>query len=90
MTLPDVEMGKILLSNHTPPGTGPFRLPTSTICMGTLALLFLDIGAFASGFAGVLVMLGLFALLTCISLVRGIRCLDDPLFYAPSKTFASG
>ncbi|MFJ4172126.1 DUF1524 domain-containing protein [Paenarthrobacter sp. NPDC089714] len=54
------------MSNHTPPDTGSFRLPTSTICVGILALLLLVIGAVASGIGGVLIMLGLFALVTGI------------------------
>jgi hypothetical protein len=57
-------MGILLLSNHTPPGTGSFRLPKSTIIVGLLALIIAISGAFSSGFGGVLVILALFGLLT--------------------------
>lgn len=57
------------MSNHIPPGTGSFRLPTSTICMGIIAVLLLIFSAFASGLGGMLIMLGLLALLTGIYVV---------------------
>lgn len=57
------------MSNHIPPRTGSFRLPTSTICVGIIAVLLLVISAFASGFGGMLIMLGLLALLTGIYVV---------------------
>ncbi|MFW0775735.1 HNH endonuclease family protein, partial [Paenarthrobacter nitroguajacolicus] len=52
------------MSNHTPPRTGSFRLRTSTLSVGILAVLFLLLGALSSGFGGALIMLGLLALLT--------------------------
>ncbi|WP_235036433.1 HNH endonuclease family protein, partial [Arthrobacter sp. 18067] len=52
------------MSNHTPLGTGSFRLPKSTIIVGILAMVFTISAAFSSGFGGVLVILALFGLLT--------------------------
>lgn len=52
------------MSNYTPPGSGSFRLRTSTLCVGILAVLLLLLGALSSGFGGALIMLGLLALLT--------------------------
>ncbi|MFJ4208780.1 DUF1524 domain-containing protein [Paenarthrobacter sp. NPDC089675] len=54
------------MSNQTPPGTGSFRLPTSTVCVCIIAVLLLVVSAFTSGFGGMLIMLGLLALLTGI------------------------
>jgi hypothetical protein len=57
------------LSNHTPPGTGSFRLPKSTIIVAILALFFAVIGGLSSGFGGALIMLAIFALLTGLYVV---------------------
>ncbi|WP_426301889.1 GmrSD restriction endonuclease domain-containing protein [Arthrobacter sp. R-11] len=57
------------MSNHTPPGTGSFRLAKSTIIVAILALVFVGIAVASSGFAGALIMLALFALLTGLYIV---------------------